>query len=322
MADPALQISQLNKAVEFAHYLAKGAERLIEAANARDLIQMRIDEGDESEEDLESALAGANESVGEFTRGLRSDIYEFRKRAERIEPGPKAASVDAAPEASAPATAVGPQVGPGVNGRAASGDAIVTYWLYCGEELVATKRLPAGLDDGAVRYAALSEAVIFCDRANGETPHTRQTKILKSTVKVFDDRAAQERSRRTIPFEYRALFPDEAPFLELTFRNLRTGQVGAAHDAEVGGLRDVAAAEGLELVLVADTVLGCVVRIEGIDREAIGRAEVAAKAHLAEQKSELVSEFGVSYVRVESAAAVAPSETETETETEMERPRG
>ena len=86
VADPAPQIAQLNKAVEFAHYLANGAERLIEAANARDLIQMRIDEGEETEEDLEALLADAQETVGEFTRGLRGDIYEFRKRADRIGP--------------------------------------------------------------------------------------------------------------------------------------------------------------------------------------------------------------------------------------------
>ncbi|MDN8616536.1 hypothetical protein [Variovorax ginsengisoli] len=41
---------------------------------------MKIEEGDEIDE---ATLQHANETVIEFTRGLRSGIYEFRKRAER-----------------------------------------------------------------------------------------------------------------------------------------------------------------------------------------------------------------------------------------------
>lgn len=54
------------------------------------------------------------------------------------------------------------------------------------------------------------------------------------------------------------------------------------------------------------------VRIESTDCEALGRVELALKAYLVERGAELVSEFGIGYIRID------PSEAETE----MDRPRG
>ncbi|CAN7783402.1 hypothetical protein LJR175_008319 [Variovorax sp. LjRoot175] len=316
MADP---IDALNKAVEFAHYLAKDAEELLEAVNERDALLMKVDEGEEVDD---ATLEHANAAVGEFAQGLRSAIYEFRKRAERIavpadclvgpteapgnDPSP---SVEVAPPAGA-------RVIPEYVSASQRGEEIVTYWLWYGAECVGSKRLPVGTGAVDVRNAALNEAVIFCDRANGETPHERRTKIHQATVKVYDDRAIQESARRDLPFDLRGLFPKELPFLELTFRSSFGGVIAAAHVGDVTvGLQNTALAEGLELGIKAGENFECLVRIESADREALGRAEVAMKACLVERDAELVAEFGVGYVRSEGLVHSEP-------EPETERPRG
>lgn len=259
MADPAPQIVQLKKAVEFAHYLAKGAERLIEATNARELIQMRIDEGEETEEDLEVALADAQETVGEYTRGLRGNIYEFRKRADRIGTGAAPAAV---PPAPAPAPAPTPLALAAPSERASTpssaqpsglaevpdyvppaqrGPGLTTYWLWYGKECVSTVRMPPGTGAVDVRNEAAKDAVIFCDRARGENPGERRTKIMHSTVKVYDDRPVQESMRRVLPFEFRGLFPNELPFLELNFRSAEPESVAQVHvrDIAMGMQNDI-----------------------------------------------------------------------------------
>ncbi|KWT69531.1 MULTISPECIES: hypothetical protein [unclassified Variovorax] len=327
MADLAPQIAQLNKAVEFAHYLAKGAERLIEAANARDLIQMRIDEGEETEEDLEASLSHAQETVSEFTQGLRGDIYEFRKRADRIGPIAVPAAAPVAP-AQAPtlmavaseqaATPNSAQPGglaevPDYVPAAQRGPGLTTYWLWYGKECVSTVRMPPGTGAVDVRNEAAKDAEIFCDRARGENPGERRTKIRHSIVKVYDDRPVQESMRRERPFEFRGLFPSELPFLELTFRSPEPERVAEVHVRDIAmGLQNVALSEGLEVSFKASEGAQRLVHVESADREAIGRVELALKAYLAERGAELVSEFGVGYLRVE------PDETEPE----MERPRG
>ncbi len=327
MADLAPQIAQLNKAVEFAHYLAKGAERLIETANARDLIQMRIDEGEETEEDLEVALADAQETVSEFTQGLRGDIYEFRKRADRIAPvgGPAAApaaplptpalSAVASKQAATPSSAQpgGLAEVPDYVPASKRGPGLTTYWLWYGKECVSTVRMPPGTGAVDVRNEAAKDAVIFCDRARGENPGERRTKIFHSTVKVYDDRPVQERMRRDLPFEFRGLFPNELPFLELTFRSVEPERGAEVHVRDIAlGLQSIALTEDLEVSFKASEGAQRVLHVESEDREAIGRVELALKAYLAERGTELVSEFGVGYLRVE------PDESEPE----MERPRG
>lgn len=74
-----------NYALEFAEYMAIGAGRLLDAINAEDVALERL--GDPAERmtnehvDEEAETARANRC--ELATGLRSDIYEFRKRRDR-----------------------------------------------------------------------------------------------------------------------------------------------------------------------------------------------------------------------------------------------
>ena len=70
------------RAVESAEYMAKSAERYIDAVNSLDSAQNAESDLDQSVEDAEAEMA---EALGR----LRSDIYEFRKRrdAARGNPG-------------------------------------------------------------------------------------------------------------------------------------------------------------------------------------------------------------------------------------------
>jgi hypothetical protein len=67
----------LRKAVEFAEYMAKGAEQLLAALYAEDALRLRREEFDDVPED---EVYDAGTSRNEFATGLRHDIYEFRKR--------------------------------------------------------------------------------------------------------------------------------------------------------------------------------------------------------------------------------------------------
>lgn len=319
MAEPLDQVASLKKAVEFAQYLAKDAEELMGAMNERDALVLRADEG----EDVDDAtLQDANETVGEFMRRLRLAIYEFRKRAQRIGASADRELVPSAGSASDLAAPTGVTASAGSRDvpdyvpAAQRGHEIVTYWLWYEGECVGAKRLPVGTGAVDVRHAAMVDAVILCDRANGERPHERRNKIHGATVTVYDDRAVQEQARRELPFELRGLFPNELPFLELVFRSPLSGVNGAAHIGDVTvGLQDVAFAEGLELSARPCDRSERLVRIESGDREALGRADVAMKAYLVERDAELASEFGVGYARIETPVDAHP-------DLEMERPRG
>lgn len=71
-------------ALEFAEYMAKGAERLIEAVNALAEAEQRRDEGsDDPLLDLDDLVNQAREDCTEFLTGLRDDIYQFRTRRDR-----------------------------------------------------------------------------------------------------------------------------------------------------------------------------------------------------------------------------------------------
>ncbi len=61
-----------SKALEFAEYMAKGAEQFLESVNRYCKATTEITE--------ESEVDDATEAMTEFARGLRNDIYEFRKR--------------------------------------------------------------------------------------------------------------------------------------------------------------------------------------------------------------------------------------------------
>lgn len=74
------------KALEFAEYMAKGAEQFLEAVNASDMAWAEVQE---STDEAESKIAheewnGSLQTRGDFAAGLRSDIYEFRKRAAKV----------------------------------------------------------------------------------------------------------------------------------------------------------------------------------------------------------------------------------------------
>ncbi len=72
------------RALEFAEYLAKGAERLLEAMNNEDDARMAMEEDADDTAGLEIAFDAAQSMRGEFATGLRSSVYEFRKRAEKV----------------------------------------------------------------------------------------------------------------------------------------------------------------------------------------------------------------------------------------------
>lgn len=78
-------------ALEFAEYMAKGAEAFIAAVCKQQRLQQQFEEG-EGPDPL--TMQDADEGVSEYMRGLTDDIYEFRKRRDRA-----ALSAPAVPEA-------------------------------------------------------------------------------------------------------------------------------------------------------------------------------------------------------------------------------
>lgn len=77
-------------ALEHAEYMAKTAERLLDAMNAADEARMRLDddEGD-NEESLRIASEQADDLCSEYRQTLSNKIYEFRKRRDRAAPKEK-----------------------------------------------------------------------------------------------------------------------------------------------------------------------------------------------------------------------------------------
>ena len=61
-------------AIEFAGYMAKSAERYMDAVNSFEAAQ--------SEDPM--SLKNATTAMTEAWNGLRSDLYEFRKRRDRV----------------------------------------------------------------------------------------------------------------------------------------------------------------------------------------------------------------------------------------------
>lgn len=71
-------------ALEFAEYMAKGAEQLIDAVNALATAEQRRDEGcDDELIDLDDLVNQAQDECTEYLAGLRSDIHQFRTRRDR-----------------------------------------------------------------------------------------------------------------------------------------------------------------------------------------------------------------------------------------------
>jgi len=315
--------TQMAKALEFAHFMATGAEQFLSAVNARDEIVQKIDDGEEVDD---VALEQAQAAVSEFSAGLRQDIYEFRKRAARVgredrqsaETQPQAANEEVKHQPPSAAPPIDIPAVPDYLPAAAKTNELVTYWLWHNGECVGSKRLPFGTGAVEVRSAVMNEAVVLCNRPAGETPSSLRSRIHHATVVVYDDRAVQERGRRELPFNLRALFPNELPFYELTFRSRLGGAQGPNHVQRLSKeIEAMVTAEGLDCTIAAGLGGAPQVHIEGGDREAIGRAEAAIKAHLAEHDADLVTDFGVGYLPVGKASV----EPEYEPETEEERPR-
>lgn len=80
MPKPTNERTATDYALEFAEYLAKDAERLLEAMNAEDALRLRREESDDvSDDDMHDAAADRAEQI----RAVRNGIYEFRKRRDR-----------------------------------------------------------------------------------------------------------------------------------------------------------------------------------------------------------------------------------------------
>ena len=67
----------MTKVEEFAEYMAKAAERFIEAANNYTLAAQDVLDGELHEDDLDSSFI---DDYSGALKALQSSIYEFRKR--------------------------------------------------------------------------------------------------------------------------------------------------------------------------------------------------------------------------------------------------
>lgn len=78
IAELTTRLAQANKALEFAEYMAKSGEFLLNALNDVEVANSSFDAC--SCDQTEFALDHATEVRGEAFNSLRSRIYEFRKR--------------------------------------------------------------------------------------------------------------------------------------------------------------------------------------------------------------------------------------------------
>ena len=89
MTAEAVELGKLRKALEFAEYLATGAERFMDSLNKVSEKQVSVDEDEHDAEGLAVAtqeLQAAEEARDDHWRGLQKDIFEFRRRAARVAP--------------------------------------------------------------------------------------------------------------------------------------------------------------------------------------------------------------------------------------------
>lgn len=199
----------------------------------------------------------------------------------------------------------------------ASGEpAMVTYWLYCGERLLTSKRLRAGLGAVDVRAAAAGDAVILCDRPY-ESPASMRKLLLAADVVVYDDRPTQAAARRDLPYEYRALFPGEQPFFELAMRKQDGPSAAIQIASATAALQAVAAELSLGINVTAPSPLARVVKVQQASGEDLAECVQAMKDFLDAAHIEVTQEFGVGY-RTRPIAG----ERGDDSEEEMERPRG
>jgi hypothetical protein len=92
------QRSASDYAIEHAEYMVVvGAEQLLASIEALSAAELKMEE---SQADDDGTVADARDTVWEHVRGLRSDIYEFRKRRDRL------SSVPCAPQEGAAGVAL------------------------------------------------------------------------------------------------------------------------------------------------------------------------------------------------------------------------
>lgn len=78
----------VKRILEHAEYLAAGTERFMDCAHELIAATQAVEEADDADEaeKAEVRLTDARESFSEALRSSRSDVHEFRKRAERFTP--------------------------------------------------------------------------------------------------------------------------------------------------------------------------------------------------------------------------------------------
>ena len=119
-SEPLPLANSAGKALEFAEYMAKGAEHALDAINAEfvaaEAVECADDDDALSDEEnalrflaLEGEAEHARQCLSDALTGLRSDIYEFRKRAAKVAPSERSVVTDARPdEPKAPSAAPQP----------------------------------------------------------------------------------------------------------------------------------------------------------------------------------------------------------------------
>jgi hypothetical protein len=81
-------VTNEQRAIEFAEYMAKSAEGFLRAVDALQIAQ-NTSEQENNFAIYDEEVEAAQERLTDLWRGLESSIYEFRKRAERCEPNAK-----------------------------------------------------------------------------------------------------------------------------------------------------------------------------------------------------------------------------------------
>lgn len=95
----------VKKVLEFAEYMAKGAEQFLAALNKLYAAEDHLEDGEHDEESRQ-AVDTAREAISDMWRSLECDIYEFRKRAAKV----RLPAVEAEPDSAVPALMREPQL--------------------------------------------------------------------------------------------------------------------------------------------------------------------------------------------------------------------
>lgn len=180
-AAPAATRTPTDYALEFAEYLARGAEHLIEAVCADAGVRLRIAESDDVDDDTEH---DAQASVDEALRSLRERIGQFRARRDRALSAPAAHgmySIDADPDgirARAADAIMGTLAfGAQGNNRPPEGHWLTPFWEAAHAEVAARARLAPAAQEAEPTGCRISDP-------DGETS-------TKTALEIADDLMAE-----------------------------------------------------------------------------------------------------------------------------------